>query len=218
MDTKPASRIACRCVESVDWDTASASQSSQTQSSPLRKTARTRTLVGSANAFAVKTNSFTKTTYRQMPMHCQRSLLKEAESSSRCDQRARLPRAATTNRSRLRPFVESFVFTDEWLQNVRPKQKIRLQIMKTQELENDTVKQTVRELYGRIAEQDGSCGCAPTCCSPSEGAIEGRQDAAAISRTLGYSAEETGTTPEGSNLGLGCGNPQARCRKRLGCR
>ena len=149
-------------------------------------------------------------------MHCQRSLLKEAESSSRCDQRARLPRAATTTRSRLRPFVESFVFTDEWLQNVRPKQKIRLQIMKTQELENDTVKQTVRELYGRIAEQDGSCGCAPTCCSPSEGAIEGRQDAAAISRTLGYSAEETGTTPEGSNLGLGCGNPQAIAALRPG--
>ena len=118
-------------------------------------------------------------------MHCQRSLLKEAESSSRCDQRARLPRAATTTRSRLRPFVESFVFTDEWLQNVRPKQKIRLQIMKTQELENDTVKQTVRELYGRIAEQDGSCGCAPTCGSQSEGAIEGRQDAAAISRGTG---------------------------------
>ena len=77
MDTKPASRSTCRCVESVDWDTASASQSSQTQSSPLRKAARTRTLVGSANAFAVKSNSFTTQTYRQMPMHCQRSCCKK---------------------------------------------------------------------------------------------------------------------------------------------
>jgi len=26
---------------------------------------------------------------------------------------------------------------------------------------------------------------------------------------LGYSVDETGAVPEGSNLGLGCGNPQA---------
>ncbi len=81
--------------------------------------------------------------------------------------------------------------------------------MKTQELENDTVRQTVRERYGRIAEQGGSCGCALTCCSPKKAATKESHDAAAVSEGLGYSVEETGAVPEGSNLGLGCGNPQA---------
>ena len=81
--------------------------------------------------------------------------------------------------------------------------------MKTQELENDTVKKTVRERYGRIAEDGGSCGCAPTCCSPKGAATKEAHDATAVSQGLGYSADETGAVPEGSNLGLGCGNPQA---------
>lgn len=34
-------------------------------------------------------------------------------------------------------------------------------------------------------------------------------DAAVVSQGVGYSAEDTGAVPEGSNLGLGCGNPQA---------
>ncbi|ODU25264.1 MAG: arsenite S-adenosylmethyltransferase [Verrucomicrobia bacterium SCN 57-15] len=81
--------------------------------------------------------------------------------------------------------------------------------MKTQELENDTVKQAVRERYGRIAEQGGSCGCAPTCCSPKDATTHDSHDAVTVSRALGYSADETDAVPEGSNLGLGCGNPQA---------
>lgn len=74
--------------------------------------------------------------------------------------------------------------------------------MKTTELELDEVKATVRERYGQIAQSDGSCGCAPSCC----GGID-RTSAAA--RTLGYSAEEINAAPPGANLGLGCGNPLA---------
>ncbi len=81
--------------------------------------------------------------------------------------------------------------------------------MKTQEFANDTVKQTVRQRYGRIAEDGGSCGCAPTCCSPTGTDKKDRHDAGAVSQGLGYSAEETSAVPDGSNLGLGCGNPQA---------
>jgi arsenite methyltransferase len=81
--------------------------------------------------------------------------------------------------------------------------------MKTQELQNDTVKTTVRERYGRIAEQGGSCGCSPTCCTPAAAATPQGRDAASVSQGLGYSPEETSAVPEGSNLGLGCGNPQA---------
>lgn len=88
--------------------------------------------------------------------------------------------------------------------------------MKTQELEHDTVKQTVRERYGRIAEDGGSCGCAPTCCTPTETAAKDGLDATVVSQGLGYSAEETGAAPEGSNLGLGCGNPQAIAALRPG--
>ena len=81
--------------------------------------------------------------------------------------------------------------------------------MKTQVLEHDTVKRTVRERYGRIAEDGGSCGCSNSCCSPKSGAGQQGHDASAVSQALGYSAEQTSAVPEGSNLGLGCGNPQA---------
>src|SRR3990172_2245563 len=83
--------------------------------------------------------------------------------------------------------------------------------MKTAELEQDVVKRTVRERYGQIAESesDGGCGCAPTCCSPKTETPVATRNAAEISRGLGYSTEETDTVPEGANLGLGCGNPQA---------
>ena len=108
----------------------------------------------------------------------------------------------------LRPFSVSFVFIGERAAKMRLK-AMTAKTMKTLELENDTVKKTVRERYGRIAEENGSCGCAPTCCSPGGKATEDVSDAGAVSQGLGYSAEETGAVPEGSNLGLGCGNPQA---------
>lgn len=81
--------------------------------------------------------------------------------------------------------------------------------MNTEILVQDEVRQTVRERYGKIAEEEGTCGCGSggSCCGP-----QGNGDAAdakSISQGLGYSADEVGAVPEGSNLGLGCGNPQA---------
>jgi SAM-dependent methyltransferase len=81
--------------------------------------------------------------------------------------------------------------------------------MNTKELEHDEVRTTVRERYGKIATDGGGCGCAPTCCTPASETAPPAHDAGAISQTLGYSAEQTRTVPEGANLGLGCGNPQA---------
>lgn len=81
--------------------------------------------------------------------------------------------------------------------------------MKTQALEHDEVKTTVRERYGNIAATNSGCGCAPTCCSPAAETSPKKHDAAAVSQALGYSAEQTQAVPEGANLGLGCGNPQA---------
>lgn len=63
--------------------------------------------------------------------------------------------------------------------------------------EKDEVRQAVRQLYSRAAEA-GCCGTA--CCSG---------PAPELSQQMGYSPDEMQAVPEGANLGLGCGNPQA---------
>lgn len=65
---------------------------------------------------------------------------------------------------------------------------------------NEAVRTAVREHYGKVARQDAGCGCAPGCCGvpDSDG-----------SRKLGYSSEDLKSVPEGADMGLGCGNPQA---------
>ena len=69
-------------------------------------------------------------------------------------------------------------------------------------VDTETVKAAVRETYGRIASEQGTAGCCGTsgCCGPS---VQPTSDA------LGYTDEERRSAPEGSDLGLGCGNPQA---------
>ena len=72
------------------------------------------------------------------------------------------------------------------------------------------IKETVKEGYGKIAKQGTSCcGPASSCC----GSVDLAQD---ISRRIGYSEEEIEGVPEGSNLGLGCGNPMALASLREG--
>jgi len=65
------------------------------------------------------------------------------------------------------------------------------------------IRESVRRKYIRAVE-DG-CGCqeGASCCGDSALTAE------TISQTIGYSPEELAAVPEGSNLGLGCGNPQA---------
>ncbi len=67
------------------------------------------------------------------------------------------------------------------------------------EQSKDEVRALVRDQYGQVARQAASA-CAPSCCGGSN---------ADASLKLGYSAEELAAVPEGANLGLGCGNPQA---------
>lgn len=72
---------------------------------------------------------------------------------------------------------------------------------------HDSIHQAVRERYGPIAARNGSC-CAPSCCSSkniSEDSFDGNKAALG----LGYESAALTSVPEGSNLGLGCGNPQA---------
>ncbi len=87
----------------------------------------------------------------------------------------------------------------------------------------DKVRRNVRAYYGKIAEaaklnpvgfQFSSC-CGPSsmntdtvesgsCCGGSK-----NFSAEEISKALGYSKKDVNNGPEGSNMGLGCGNPKA---------
>jgi arsenite methyltransferase len=71
---------------------------------------------------------------------------------------------------------------------------------------SDEIRQAVRSRYGEIAKQ-GTSGCVcstlSSCCGTSLGSIE------KMSQAFGYTKEQVDTAPEGANMGLGCGNPQA---------
>jgi len=74
--------------------------------------------------------------------------------------------------------------------------------METQD--NDTIRNQVRTAYAKVA--NGAGGCSVGCCGT----------AADGSMAMGYSAEELAAAPEGADLGLGCGNPQAIAALRSG--
>lgn len=67
----------------------------------------------------------------------------------------------------------------------------------------DQIRKHIRDRYAGIAKSGGSCGCASGCCQP-DALLN--PDAAV---QLGYSKEDLAAVPDGANLGLGCGNPQA---------
>ncbi|MGD9904938.1 MAG: arsenite methyltransferase [Vicinamibacterales bacterium] len=65
----------------------------------------------------------------------------------------------------------------------------------------DQIRSAVRDAYGAVAAgtQTGCCG-GGGCCGP---------DAESASLGLGYSPTDLASVPDGADLGLGCGNPQA---------
>ncbi len=71
---------------------------------------------------------------------------------------------------------------------------------------HDDVRAAVREQYSTVAKTGGAVGCTPGCCGPG----------AEASLKLGYSAEDLAAVPEGANMGLGCGNPQAIAALKAG--
>jgi len=71
---------------------------------------------------------------------------------------------------------------------------------------HEAVRAAVRAQYGKVAKgSSGSC-CSPGCCGPNPSASVG----------LGYSVSDLAEVPEGANMGLGCGNPQAIAALRPG--
>jgi arsenite methyltransferase len=68
-------------------------------------------------------------------------------------------------------------------------------------MKEQSIKEHVKKRYGKIAETEVSC-CPPSSCC-------GAPDPGELSRSLGYSEADQDSVPEGSDLGLGCGNPTA---------
>jgi ubiquinone/menaquinone biosynthesis C-methylase UbiE len=65
--------------------------------------------------------------------------------------------------------------------------------------EDDAFKEAVKERYGKVAKGEAGCSWLCGCTDNAEG----------LAISFGYSAEELAALPEGANLGLSCGNPQA---------
>jgi SAM-dependent methyltransferase len=70
--------------------------------------------------------------------------------------------------------------------------------------DNDKVREQVRTAYAKVAR--GADGCAVGCCGTT----------GTGSLAMGYTQEERDSVPDGADLGLGCGNPQAIAALRTG--
>ncbi len=81
--------------------------------------------------------------------------------------------------------------------------------MSTQAGEPEDIRRTVRDTYGKIASHSGGCCESPAPPSPSSCCGPSPTGGGTRATTLGYGSDELSAAPEGSNLGLGCGNPTA---------
>lgn len=76
--------------------------------------------------------------------------------------------------------------------------------------DHEVIRNNVRNRYAKIAKaQSGGC-CGASCCSPSP------SSGSNASARIGYSSREMRAVPDGSNMGLGCGNPQAIANLKKG--
>jgi SAM-dependent methyltransferase len=96
-------------------------------------------------------------------------------------------------------------------------------------MDSADIKDLIRARYGSIAATADSASCctpAPqaesACCAPATAAPSAccgpaePLDVTAKARRMGYSEAELAAAPDGANLGLGCGNPQAIAALRPG--
>ena len=81
-------------------------------------------------------------------------------------------------------------------------------------MNKNEIRDAVRERYAGIAESNGATGCCST--SESTSCCGSQKDFDLRSLKLGYSDDDVKQVPETSNLGLGCGNPQAIANLKKG--
>ena len=87
-----------------------------------------------------------------------------------------------------------------------------MEIKKSNTVRNSLLKDSVKKTYGSIAE-----GHRSSCCSSSSPCgCGGEKSFSSLSEELGYSKEDLAAVPEGSNLGLGCGNPRGIAQLKPG--
>jgi len=73
-------------------------------------------------------------------------------------------------------------------------------------MEKEDIRTAVRDRYGSIAREGSiGCGCGCNADNPTGTAA----DLVSIGQTVGYSKDQLDVVPDGTNLGLGCGNPTA---------
>src|ERR1017187_3237138 len=71
-------------------------------------------------------------------------------------------------------------------------------------MDKESVREKVREGYGKIAVSESACcGSGVSCCGSSPAAAE------ELVRHIGYSSDDLAVLPAGANMGLSCGNPTA---------
>ena len=82
---------------------------------------------------------------------------------------------------------------------------------------SELLRRSVRERYARLAQEQGKGGsdvAAPPCCGSASGCSPGGMGGDCCAD--GYTVPELAGVPEGSNLGLGCGNPTQLASLRTG--
>jgi ubiquinone/menaquinone biosynthesis C-methylase UbiE len=89
--------------------------------------------------------------------------------------------------------------------------------------QHDEIRQAVRKAYKKVAKASTTAsgtGQAASCCVPSDNLTDASTGSSCgcggsgmsleqVSATIGYTKTDLGSVPEGSNMGLGCGNPVA---------
>lgn len=69
-------------------------------------------------------------------------------------------------------------------------------------MEDEEIRKDVRKGYAKIAREGLAPSRTPSCCDSSSANEE-------VGRKIGYAEDELKSIPQGSNMGLGCGNPVA---------
>jgi len=81
----------------------------------------------------------------------------------------------------------------------------------TQTTDAESIREKVRSGYGEIARaNDSCCGEGGGCCGPVAASAED------VATAVGYAEQDLANLPEGSNMGLSCGNPTALASLRPG--
>ncbi|MDY6833374.1 MAG: arsenite methyltransferase [Chloroflexota bacterium] len=82
--------------------------------------------------------------------------------------------------------------------------------------DKEEIRRMVRDSYGKIAQNhEPGCCYSSSCCGEQVSSTVG-QSPTQLSSRMGYSEQELAKVPDGSNMGLGCGNPQAIAALRPG--